>query len=660
MISWQRISRMVVALAALLLASGDFAQVPQAAPSKKVAATVISGEHALEATDLNSWLDGYIPHALQTGDIAGAVVVVVKDGQVLVSRGYGWADIAARRPVDPARTLFRVGSVSKLFTWTAVMQQVEAGKLDLDTDVNHYLDFRIPPFHGQPVTLRQIMTHTAGFELAGKDTITFGKPMALDAYLKRWVPERIYAPGTTPAYSNWGAALAGYIVQRASGTPYATYIEQRIFAPLGMHQASFRQPLPDGLLPSMARGYALASAPPPPFEVIGPAPAGALSASGLDMAHFMIAHLEDGRGLMTPQTAAMMHSSPLDKVNPRSLIPPLNRAELGFIESNINGHEAIGHGGDTQNFKTLLELFTSEHVGIFVSFNSAGRNGAAAAVRNQIFDDFADRYFPAPTNPSRIKPDLARQHAQLMAGQWQGSGRAESSFLALATFAGQKTIALTPEGGLSIPSLTDAGGAVLRWDEVAPFVWQARNSHERLAAVVANGEVMRWSIDSLAPTQVFDRVPFAQSSVWLMPALGISLMVLLLTVLYWPASWFIRRRYRAPVAVKARALLAYRTVRIMSLLALLVLGGWIALFTAMFSNFDLLSARSDPWLWLLQISGWIVFAGAVITASWNAMLTWQDRRRWPRKLWSMMLVLAAVMILYFAWQSRLLARGVNY
>src|SRR5436190_24248172 len=131
------------------------AQIPQVPPR---------GAHALTKEDVEAWLDGFTPYALQRGDVAGAVVVVVKDGQVLLAKGYGYADVAARKPVDPERTLFRAGSVSKLYTWTAVMQLVEQGKVDLDTDINTYLDFKIPSRNGKPVTLRNLMTHTPGFD----------------------------------------------------------------------------------------------------------------------------------------------------------------------------------------------------------------------------------------------------------------------------------------------------------------------------------------------------------------------------------------------------------------------------------------------------------------------------------------------------------------
>src|SRR6188474_2548999 len=163
-----------------------------------------SGAKPLTKSDVDVWLDGFLPYALRTADIPGVVITVVKDGQLLTARGFGYADVEKKTPVDPDQTLFRPGSVSKLVTWTAAMQLVEQGKLDLDKDVNTYLDFKIPEYDGKPITLRQIMTHTAGFEEAVKDII-FSDPahlLPLGDYLKRWTPKRVFEPGTTPAYSN--------------------------------------------------------------------------------------------------------------------------------------------------------------------------------------------------------------------------------------------------------------------------------------------------------------------------------------------------------------------------------------------------------------------------------------------------------------------------
>ena len=620
------------------------------------------GAHPLSADDVDAWLDGYMPYALHSGDLAGAVVVVVKDGQVLSARGYGYSDIAHHRLVDPYRTLFRPGSVSKLVTWTAVMQLVDAGKLDLDTDVNTYLDFRIPAYDGQPVTLRQIMTHTAGFEEQAKYLLTDQgqAPIPLERFIKTWTPTRIYAPGTTPAYSNWATTLAGYIVQRASGMSFDDYVDRHIFAPLGMRYASFRQPLPPALAPFMATGYTRASAPAKGFEVVNPAPAGSLSASGVDMARFMIAHLQNGRGILKPETAAMMHNSPLTRVNPMSLVPPLNRMELGFFETNANGHEVIGHLGDTSNFHTSLHLFINDGVGLYVSFNSAGKEGAAHTVRGALFYDFADRYFPSIARDGRVDANTAKSHAQAMVGLWRNSRRSASSFLSLVYMLGQTQVAVDGKGALVIPDLKGAGGGVRNWVEIAPWVWRDADGHDRLAAQVKDGKVVRWSFDGASPFMVYDRVPGGEAGTWIKPVLYVSLGILALTFLYWPASWFVRRRYKAPLTVEGRARRAYRATRIMAGLDVAMIAGWFVAVTVLFGDFNRLGDGSNGLLWLLQIASAIVFFGAVGIAGWNLWVSWGDGRRWTRKLWSLAVFLATLGLLYIALTFHLIGLTVNY
>jgi len=221
-------TRLLLATAFAAFASRSHAQIQiNPLPESKAATVTQLGAHELAAGDLQPWLDEQMAKAMSTGSIAGAVAVVVKDGNVVASKGYGYADVAAKKPLDPASTMFRVASISKLFTWTAVMQLVEQHKLELDADINRYLDVRIPPREGKPVTLRDLMTHTAGFELVMRDLFS-AKPNRQDlgATVKRWVPNRIYAPGTTPTYSNYAPALAGYIVERVSGESFDNYIDR--------------------------------------------------------------------------------------------------------------------------------------------------------------------------------------------------------------------------------------------------------------------------------------------------------------------------------------------------------------------------------------------------------------------------------------------------
>jgi CubicO group peptidase (beta-lactamase class C family) len=633
-----------------------------AAPVITTGASTSAANRPLTAEDVEPWLDGYMPYALHSADIAGAVVTVVKDGQVVAARGYGWADIAHRNPVDPNLTLFRPGSVSKLVTWTAVMQQVEAGKLDLDADVNRYLDFAIPPRNGQPITLRQIMTHTAGFEEAIKDLINHDPKSVRPpgAYLKRWTPRRIFDAGTTPAYSNWATCLAGYMVERMSGMPFDDYVEQRIFRPLDMKTATFRQPLPAHLAPLMATGYPRASEPARSFEIVVPEPAGSMSASGLDMAKFMIAHLDNGRGVLSPQTAATMHRSSLDRINPVSLIPPLNRMELGFFETNINGREVIAHLGDTASFHTSLHLFLAEKVGLYVSFNSGGREGGAHVARTQLFQNFADRYFPSAALDGRVDAKTAAEHARLMTGRWQASRQPQSNFLDIINLFGQVSVGVDDEGRLVIPSLKGAGGGVQRWVEISPFVWRDENGHDRLAAKVVDGKPVRWSFDLVAPFTVYDRVPAARSAALLMPAIILSLAVLLLTFLYWPTTWFLRRRYGQALAVTGPARKAYRATRIVAGLDLALLAGWTVFVMVMFGSLERLTPGIDALLWSLQIASAVVFVGAVGISGWNAWLTWTDGRHWARKLWNAAVLLATLVVLYVASTFGLLSMTVNY
>ena len=627
-------------------------QTESAAP----AAANPSGGAQMTAEDVNAWLDGFMPSALANADMAGAVVVVVRDGQVLTQRGFGFSDVARRTPVDPARTLFRPGSISKLFTWTAVMQQVEQGRLNLDADVNTYLDFEIPPLDGRPITLRQIMTHTAGFEeqiktLIGYDRATIPET---EQQLKRWIPHRVYAPGTTPAYSNYATALAGYIVQRVSREPFDDYVERHIFAPLGMVNSSFRQPLPPRLQPMMSTGYRVASGAPIPFEIVGPAPAGALSTTGADMSRFMIAHLNDGAGLLRPETARMMHTTRAGYG-----IGPLNRMLLGFYEQNINGQHVISHGGDTGAFHSEFFLFTDAKVGLYISFNSAGRGGGALTYRRELFEQFADRYFPAPRDSRRVPAAMAAEHAQLMAGNWTESRAPLSSFLNLTELLGQTQVNAAPDGTLILPFQLGSGGPARQWVEVEPFVWHDLNSHEVLAAQVENGVPVRFSVNTVSPFMVWEREPWYRNSALLLPLVYLSLLILFLTAILWPVRWLVRRKFGATLALEGRERLSYRLVRGFAWLTLLVLVAWFMVLGALGELAGLNSAL-DPILYFVQFLTIVALLGTLAVTGWDLWLVWRGKRRWTSKVWSVALLFAALTMVWIGWSFHLLGFGANY
>jgi hypothetical protein len=539
------------------------------------------------------------------------------------------------------------------------MQQVEQGKIDLDADVNQYLDFKIPARDGKPITMRELMQHVAGFEEQAKGIMSADpKSPGFEVLLKQWVPERVFVAGSTPAYSNYGASLAGYIVQRVSGESFDDYIDKHIFAPLDMKYSTFRQPLPANLEPLMSKGYPQASVPPKPFEIIGPAPAGSLSSPGEDMAHFMIAHLQDGEyhgnRILKAETAEMMHNSPL------TILPPLNRMELGFFETNINGREVIAHLGDTQNFHTSLHLFLKEDVGFYVSFNSLGKEGAAGGLRGALFDDFADRYFPAAeTAATTVDAKNSAEHAALLAGHWVNSRGSQSSFLAAVGLFGQTKAGVDAKGELVVP-FKGLNGKPRHWVETAPFLWRDENSHERLAAKVVDGKVVRFSIDGISPFMVFDRVPGYANAAWLLPALYGALAALLLTAVFWPITAIVRRRFGAGLALGPDALRAYRCSKIGSILLLAGLGLWAFTIIRMFNDFNNLSNNYNGHIRFAELFGILAFLVGSALIAWNLLTVWKGVRRWPAKLWSIVLALSAFIVLWFAVTFHLFTFGIYF
>ncbi|WP_417620214.1 serine hydrolase domain-containing protein [Parasphingorhabdus sp.] len=610
----------------------------------------------LNSADAEVWIDGFLPYAIERGQIAGAVVVVVKNGKPILEKGYGFADVASRRPVDPDRTMFRPGSTSKLFTWTAVMQQVEAGKLDLDVDVNTYLDFSIPPYQGKAITLRNILTHTAGFEESIRYLISNDPKavLSLADYSERALPQRVFAPGTTPAYSNYATALAGHIVERVSGIPFDDYVEQRIFEPLGMRHSTFRQPLPEKFKPFMSSGYPTIGEKAQPFEIVIPAPAGSLSASGADMARFMIAHLADGEGLMTPATASLMHNYHAPNIG------PLNTMALGFYEQWINGHRSIGHGGDTGLFHSYMWLFPDQDIGLYISLNSSGKEGAAQAVRSAFFQKFADRYLPAGKKYAPVDSKTAKAHAALMAGHYVMSRGSFTNFMSLFGLLSPTEVAVGPDGKIMVPALDGLSAGVRDWVEVEPFVWRDSTTGERLAAEVKNGQVVRFSIDTFSPFTVLEPAPAGVNAGWLIPALIVALGLTALAAFAWPIRALVRRRFNAEFMLRDRPLLAYRLTRGFAWLVLLAVAGWTGFIVTFSSDLGSVGGPLDWLIYLLRLITPLAAFGLFATSVWHLWLCFRDKSGWTMKAGAFLLVFSGLVLTWVTLQFHLYGIGMVY
>ena len=538
---------LVFSVAVVLLATSAATQVPTRGPPAtalaigKTPATLTppAGPQTLDDTAaLGTFLDGVMKTQIDQLHLSSAVITVVKNGRVLYARGYGNANIAAGTAIDPETSLFRIGSITKLFTWTAVMQLVEQGKLNLDADVNTYLTgFKIPNTYSKPVTLRALMTHSAGFEdgalgyLITEDS-TRVPPLAVA--MKEHMPARVRPPLVLSAYSNYSAALAGLIVQQVSGEPYNDYVKNHILDPLGMKYATVQEPLPAALKPDSVTGYTRANGifVAKPFEYVGgfrPAGSGAMSA--IAMTHFMIAHLQDGEyngaRILQPQTAQLMHHAAFGN-NPK-----LPEMALGFYEQDMNGQHVIGHEGDTQYFHSALFLIPDKQVGIFMSYSGS----AGAPMRASTLQAFFDRYFPAP--PLTIPPAPANfaQTAQKYTGNFRFARHSYTKFDKAELIAQPPiTVSVLPKTGRLLVSGLGADP-----EQFAPLgngIFQQIEGHDQLGFTQDSaGNVTALSLGSL-PFMGTERIPWNE-----VPSLGyvmlaISTLLFLSTLL----TWYYRRK----------------------------------------------------------------------------------------------------------------------
>jgi CubicO group peptidase (beta-lactamase class C family) len=603
----------------------------------------------LTAPDVEAWLNGLMSYGLENGDIAGSVIVVVKDGKVLFQSGYGYADVDRKIPMDPEKVMTRLGSTSKLFTWTAVMQLVEQGKLDLSRNVDDYLDFKVSPAGGKPITLLDLMNHRGGFEEGLKDIFALDpeRLQPQEVYLKQHPRPLLFATGTIPAYSNYGTALAGYIVERVSGEPYASYIENHILRPLGMAHSTFEQPLPERFKGQAALGYRQASQPAQHYELIATPAAGSAATTASDMARFMLAHLQPS-DILRGETAQLMHTPS------ETALPGFSTIAHGFFYETRNGRNLIGHGGDTLFFHTELELLPQEGVGIFYSFNSRGREDAVYGLRKAVLDQFMDRYFPAAAAPQEPKTlASATVDAQKIAGRYETSRRVEHGFLSVFYLLQQTVIGADPDGTITAPKFLAQGDAHFR--EVAPDTWQEVGGHRRLALQAVNG--IPTILDSDDPTSVLQRVPVRRSAALNLTVLLGSFVILTLAVVLWPITYWVRRHYQRPLALARGP----RTIlRIAALLDLLWLAAWAIVLSPVLSiQLDFYSTALDPVIRTLQVTGVVVMALAAV-GCWNLWRLCSSELTWPARVGYGLIAAALLGLVWIGLIGGLISFNLNY
>lgn len=600
------------------------------------------GPMPLDPQELEAFMDGAISAAMKAHHIPGATVSVVEDGEIILARGYGYADIDNKTPAVANQTLFRVGSVSKLFVWTAVMQLVEEGKLDLDADINIYLeDFQVPANYPQPITLKNLMTHTPGFEDLASGGRLFVRNetdvIPLGDYLKDEMPARVRPPGTVTAYSNYGSALAAYIVEQASGMPFEEYVEERIFKPLKMNNSSFEQPVPPELAANLSSGYIYQNNAyiAQPFEYIQLWPAGSMSSTSEDMARFMIANLEGGRhgnsSILDEDSVRLMHSQLF--TNDRKV----SGWTYGFWETYLNNQRLIGHGGDTLQFHTVLDLIPEDNIGIFISFNEQNSESAVY----EVLENFMNHYHPLPiplrsgvptvskisnaskdltASPTPLNSTIPPNSIGSIEGSYCPTRSSYTNFEKVGDLFTQVNVDAGPDGILRTSKIL-AGER--RWVETEPLLFRPADGmppsllleNAIVFGLDTEGDVNRFFYAN-NPTLAYEKVAWYERANFNYLLLVASIL-LFLSALIWPLGRVFNRCPKQSEKTARIARWVAGVASILSLLMMIALGAIFALdFTSLIYNM--------PLEIIIALAIGVVVAVLALVCVILAALAWKD------------------------------------
>jgi CubicO group peptidase (beta-lactamase class C family) len=576
-----------------------------------------------DAKELETFADAFFADQMEVSHLPGAVFVLVKDGEIFLAKGYGYADLDSQRAVVPDETLFLPGSIGKLFTALAVMQLVERGKINLDDDVNDYLDdFQIPSTYPQPVTVGDLLTHTAGFDerFIGEAVGTPEGLLPLGQYLAQNMPHRTMPAGDNISYCNHCYALAGYLVEEVTGATWEQYVDENILQPLQMSRSTVHQPPPADLAPDLAVGYVYSGgeyvqAPDPLMNI---APAGALYTTATDMAHFMIAQLQKGRygeaRILQEQTFKDLHERGF-RNHPRLR----GYTYGGFSLFSSNGLRVLSKGGDVGGFSSLLVLLPDQGIGFFTSFNAAIDPFASTEPREELLTQLLDHYYPSPDQPIESRPS-----ANL--GRVTGNYR----WNRLSRVTAEK--ALNPLGMLQIRVVPGDDGTLwvssavplikpARYTEIEPLLFQNMDGTDYIAfREDAAGRITHMFGRIGEEPATFEKVAWYETDTFQL-SLIVCLVLALLSVLAWPVAALIRRLRGRQTHDPRLARIARWLAIVVAVFDLLFVVGFAALLMQGLSG-----GEPYPPSWFVALLVLPVLTGALtVVLLVLAWMTWKNR-----------------------------------
>jgi len=497
----------------------------------------------INTSDVKKFTDNYFSTKLYEYHVPGAVFIMVNNGKVIYSQGYGYADLEKKIKPDPAATIYRVASNSKLFIATAVMQLYQQGKLNLDTDVNSYLDVKVIPGNSYPpVTLRHLLTHTPGFDDINvrMSTLEKEKRLTLEQFIKERTPGRVYPPGTVTIYSNYGYALAGYIVERTSGQSFSAYVNDNIFKPLGMNSSSFV--INKSLSKRLATPYVYADQTYQalPYDYIFPYPAAALMTTADDMARFMIMHLNNGsyagQRVLYDRTARMMHAQQFTN---HEKLPGMT---FGYIEGKINGIRVLTHGGWVAGYKTMQVLIPEKNMGYFISGNYEYPSGNQYKIYDEFNSLFFNTFFPEKKKLTTIpSSDI---NLKIFEGNYRNNRYDRNTIAKLGVLLNDVKVRVNNENSLLI------NGKIFNF--MGKSLFSENEGTEKVGFRIGENGKASFLFKASNPTAGYERLPWYETSGFHIILLGICVVLFLTSPLFF---FFVFKKhkksgYQLPMYIK--------------------------------------------------------------------------------------------------------------
>jgi CubicO group peptidase (beta-lactamase class C family) len=610
------------------------------------------GAKELTKQQLETFAERFFGEQMEKLHIPGVAFSLVKDGEIIMSKGYGFADLENKIPVIGDRTIFRIGSISKLFTATAVMQLAQKGQLKLDEDINRYLKaFQIDKTYSKPITFSNLLTHTDGID-SGWAIGAFARTQAQMKPLEQYVtakqlPPRILPPQEVFFYGDVGMVLAGYLVEKIAGMPFEKYVRQNILEPLKMQHSGFEQPLPPQLQSDLAVGYKYSngSYQRREFAFNQNVPAAAFMATAEDMAHFAIAHLQNGRyedrQILLEATAKEMHRRQFAH---HRLMPG---SAYGFYEREFHSIRALEHSGRMNGYSSLLMLFPDVNLGFFVACNNN-----ASELLTSLSQEIFKRYYPVSHQSTRLRRPLANSQTPLqqLSGTYRYIHYPHSTIEKLGAILGEAPeVKLTanrdyaPRTARGDRTLTLSSNGN-KWIEVEPWLFRDENTGNYMTFRRDERDRITHLFTGSSVFSALEKLNWYETAAFQFKLAGVCILTFISACLAGLIRWVLNRFRHPPQLAKTVGLTRFLALAVSFFYLTFLTGmGWFVFKTDFWEFFYGLPLRVKFLLYLPPIA-----AGLTVALIITTVLAWKTKN-WSAlsRFHHLLISLAALMFIPF-------------